>query len=211
MELQSVDLESECFQHLQISRSSSGSALQSQKEQHGNCIAFYLTDERRDSGKIVMLKTILEVHLFHEKMKCWCCSECRSGYERSLGTPRVAVDGSGVQYPAPALAAGGRSRSCSGFILETRAVLGLHPRAFGLPAATVLSPASPAAVFSIRRVIGYYKLRPLPWCWRIPFFQHSSRVLQDEGLPAPFFRMLRLPLLWRQVRSRAGMRHGPSF
>lgn len=92
-----------------------------------------------------------------------------------------------------------------------RAVLGLHPWAFGLPAATVLSPASPAAVFSIHRVIRYYKLRPLLWCWRIPFFQRSSRVLQDEGLPAPFFWMFRLLLLRRQVRSRAGMRHGPSF
>lgn len=97
--------------------------------------------------------------------------------------------GIGVQHPSLALAAGGRSRRCSGFILERRAVLGLHPWASGLPAATVLSPVSPAAVFSIRRVIRYHKLWSLPWCWRTLFFQHSPPVLQDEGLLAPFFRM----------------------
>ena len=92
-----------------------------------------------------------------------------------------------------------------------RAVLGLCPQAFGLPAATVLSSASPAAVFSVRRVIRYSKLRPLLWCWHIPVFQCSSCVLRDGGLPAPFFRMSRLLLLWRQVRFRAEMRQGLSF
>lgn len=69
------------------------------------------------------------------------------------------------------------------------AALGLHPWASGLPAATVLSPVSPAAVFSIRRVIRYHKLWSLLWCWHTLFFQHSPPVLQDEGLLPPFFQM----------------------
>lgn len=46
----------------------------------------------------------------------------------------------GMQRPTPALAPGGRSRRCSGFTLEARAVVGLHPWAPGWPAATTLSP-----------------------------------------------------------------------
>lgn len=114
-------------------------------------------------------------------MKRWRCLERVAPAESGPGAAH------GLQHPAPGLAPGGRSRRCSGFILETRSVLGLHPWAFALPAASTLSPASPPAVLSIHRVIRYYKLRPLPWCWRIPFFSVPPMCCRMRGCQLPSF------------------------
>lgn len=92
----------------------------------------------------------------------------------------------GMQCPTPALASGGRSRRCSGFTLEARAVVGLHPWALGWPAATTLSP-HPQQLFSIHSLIRYSKLQPLLWCWHIPVFQHFPHILQERGWQIPSF------------------------
>lgn len=46
-------------------------------------------------------------------------------------------------------------------------------------------PSSPAAPFSIHRLMRYCKLQLLLWCWHIPVFQHSPHVLQDRGWQLP--------------------------
>lgn len=48
-------------------------------------------------------------------------------------------------------------------------------------------PASPAALFSIHRLIKYYKLHPMLWCWHIPVFDHSPHVLQEWVWQLPSF------------------------
>lgn len=156
------------------------SALRSQREQLGSCIVFYLTGERTNSEKK------------NSNYKKHPASSFFHG--TNAGVARSELLWMRVVPGAPRDAA---SHPSSGSRREIQKMLriysggkscgGAPSLGAGLACSHHALPASPAALFSIHRLIRYYKLQPLLRCWHVPVFQHSPHVLQERGWQLPSF------------------------